>query len=368
MHLRHAKAINASPARTVCGATTMNKISILGLTFDALEREFSEIGLTRLDAKRVFPWIHMKCASSFDVMTDVPHKVRAVLEDRFSLERPKCCNLQKSSDGTQKALLEFHDGHQIETVFIPEEKRNTVCLSAQVGCAMGCKFCNTGRQLFSRNLTASEIMAQVFFWKDLLLESAEQRNLTNLVFMGMGEPMLNAESLFDALELLLGEKTHNFSRNKVTVSTAGIIEADLLKLAQFGVKLAISLHAPNDAKRSELMPINRKYDIETVLNAAKEYLSLSNTEHVSFEYLLLYGVNDSDDDARQLAKLLANIHCKVNLIMFNNWSGSIFIGSPRVRADAFLSILLSKGIRTIIRKSRGDDILAACGQLKTLQG
>lgn len=331
-----------------------------------LERKFARIGLTKLDAKRVLPWIHIKCVSSFDAMTDVPHKVRSLLSEYFSLERPICRNLQKSSDGTRKALLEFPDGHQIETVFIPDEKRNTVCLSIQVGCAMGCKFCNTGQRSFERNLSCAEIMSQVFFWKDLLptLKELAHPHLSNLVFMGMGEPLLNAENLFQALELLLDQKNHNFSRNKITVSTSGIVTHDLLRMAKFGIKLAISLHATTDIKRSELMPVNRKYNIDTLLNAAREYLRRSNSEHVTFEYLLLAGVNDSDANARQLAKLLSGIRCKVNLITFNSWDESTFRGSSRTRADAFLSLLLAKGIRTIIRKSRGDDISAACGQLK----
>ncbi|MDR2795076.1 MAG: 23S rRNA (adenine(2503)-C(2))-methyltransferase RlmN [Holosporaceae bacterium] len=344
----------------------MKKESLLGADSADLERKFAQIGLTKLDAKRVLPWIHVKCVSSFDLMTDMPHKIRLLLPEYFSLERPLCRNLQKSSDGTLKALLEFPDGHQIETVFIPDEKRNTVCLSTQVGCAMGCKFCNTGRQSFVRNLSCAEIMAQVFFWKDMLpmLKELSHPHLSNLVFMGMGEPLLNAENLFQALELLLDTKKHNFSRNKITVSTSGIATNDLQQMAKFGIKLAISLHTANDAKRSELMPINGKYNIDALLNAAQEYLKRSNTEHVTFEYLLLAGINDSDADARQLAKLLSGIRCKVNLIIFNSWSGSTFSGSSRMRADAFLSLLLAKGIRTVIRKSRGSDISAACGQLK----
>ncbi|MDR2681484.1 MAG: 23S rRNA (adenine(2503)-C(2))-methyltransferase RlmN [Holosporaceae bacterium] len=347
--------------------TKMEKESLLGANFADLERKFTSIGLTKLDAKRVLPWIHVKCVSSFDAMTDVPQKVRSLLKENFFLERPRCCNLQKSSDGTQKALLEFSDGHQIETVFIPDEKRNTACLSTQVGCAMGCKFCHTGRQSFERNLRCDEIMAQVFFWKDRLptLTELQYPHLLNLVFMGMGEPLLNVANLFQALELLLDEKNHNFSRNKVTVSTSGIVENDLLQMAKFGIKLAISLHAPDDIKRNELMPINKKYNIAMLLDVAKEYLSRSNTEHVTFEYLLLSGINDSDDDACRLAKLLSGIRGKVNLITFNSWNDSTFSGCSRARADAFLSILLSKGIRTIIRKSRGNDIAAACGQLKT---
>jgi 23S rRNA (adenine2503-C2)-methyltransferase len=360
--------------------------SLLGLTVSQLQTCFLENGLSRLDAKRVFPWIQAKSVLSFDAMTDVPQKTRAILAEKFSLDLPQCATLQKSVDGTQKALLEFDDGNHtdassfnshcngIETVFIPEENRNTVCVSVQIGCAMGCKFCNTGTQSFTRNLTSSEIMAQIFFWKKIIESSAAPANQTinsdnpkpisNVVFMGMGEPLLNYEQLSDALQLLLDAKAHNFSRHKITVSTCGIVNECLDDLARFGVKLAISLHAPNDAIRSSIMPINHRYNIDCILTAAKRYLEHSNTDHITFEYLLLSGINDAEKDALQLAKLLRNIHCRVNLIVFNSWSGCGFSGSSREIANSFSRILLSKGIRTIIRKSRGSDILAACGQLK----
>ena len=334
------------------------KIELLGLPLEKLKSVFAEIGLTPLDAKRVFPWIHVKLADSFEVMTDVPQKVRDILKQRCSIARPRCITEQKSTDGTRKALLEFSDNCRVETVFIPDENRNTVCVSSQVGCAMGCKFCHTGTQSFTRNLTSSEILAQIFFWKDKF-------PITNLVFMGMGEPLLNYENLFDALSLLLSEKAHNFSRNKITVSTCGIIDNAIDELAKFGVKLAISLHAPNDEIRNSIMPINRKYNIKTVLEAAKNYQIKSNTTHVTFEYLLLKNVNDSDENARELASLLRGIPSRVNLITFNSWPESKLQGSSKETVHRFLRILLAKDIRAIVRKSRGDDILAACGQLKS---
>ncbi|MDR0555651.1 MAG: 23S rRNA (adenine(2503)-C(2))-methyltransferase RlmN [Holosporaceae bacterium] len=337
---------------------------ILGLSLEELKLKFLKNGFTSLDAKRVFPWIHMKLAKSFDVMSDVPKCVRETLPDFFSIVRPECKTKQKSLDGTQKVLLEFSDGECVETVFIPDEKRNTICISTQIGCIIGCKFCHTGTQKFSRNLTSSEIMSQMFFWKDIQNES-NGSSITNIVFMGMGEPLLNSKNLFNALNLLLDEKIHNFSRNKITVSTSGIVNGSIEKLAKFGVKLAISLHASSDEKRAFLMPINKKYNISNVLNAARKYLYFSNVDYVTFEYLLLSGVNDSDNDAIELAYLLKNfgIQCKVNLILFNDWFGTEFRASSK--GHTFLRILLSKGIRTIIRKSRGDDIFAACGQLKS---
>jgi 23S rRNA (adenine2503-C2)-methyltransferase len=350
------------------------KINLLGFNSEYMKSLFIENGFSALDAKRVFPWIHVKLANSFDVMTDVPQKVRENLAHFFSVDRPCCKALQKSSDGTQKALLEFDDGNCVETVFIPEEKRNTICLSSQIGCAIGCKFCHTGTQTFVRNLTSSEIMAQVFFWKDMITAKNTSKDpaspITNIVFMGMGEPFLNKEHLCDSLDILLSEKAHNFSRQKITVSTSGIADETCIReLSKFGVKLAISLHAATDEKRSSLMPINKRYNIDAVMDIAKQYLTLSNTDHVTFEYLLLSNINESDEDALKLASLLRPIkdRSKVNLIVFNNWNGSGFKGSSHDKAHNFLRILLSKGIRSIIRKSRGDDISAACGQLKYSQ-
>ncbi|MBR1733855.1 MAG: 23S rRNA (adenine(2503)-C(2))-methyltransferase RlmN [Alphaproteobacteria bacterium] len=342
------------------------KKSILGTTLNELINEFSEKGFSKLDAKRVFPWIHPKLANSFDEMSDLPKDIREKLHTFFSLERPKCEILQESYDGAKKALLQFQDSKSVETVFIPEEKRNTICISSQVGCPIGCKFCNTGTQTFQRNLTSSEIMAQIIYW----LEKQRQLKadpITNIVFMGMGEPILNAKNLFSTLEILLNKKTYNFSRHKITVSTSGIIDNSINELAKFGVKLAISLHASNDIQRSSLMPINNKYKISELLAAAKRYLNQSKTNHITFEYLLLANVNDSKESASQLYNLLKSFSnkCRVNLIVFNSWNGTKFQGSSKETANEFSKFLLSKGIRTIIRKSRGQDIMAACGQLKS---
>lgn len=334
------------------------KINLLGYTQEQLIELFEKNGLTKLDAKRVFPWIHVKVETSFDNMSDVPKNVRAFLDENFTLDRGNCVTSLKSEDGTQKALLEFADGNRIETVLIPDEDRDTVCISTQVGCAMGCKFCHTGTQRFVRNLTSSEIMAQIMFWKDNF-------PVTNLVFMGMGEPLLNFENLSSALTLLLSSKAHNFSRNKITVSTCGIVGEAFLKLADFGVKLAISLHATTDEKRMQIMPIARKYFISQVLSAAKKYLKVSNTEKITFEYLLLKGINDSDEDIVELAKIARELPCKINLIIYNDWDGSLLHGSSIERANKFVRILLKHGIRTTIRKSKGQDILAACGQLRS---
>ncbi len=342
-----------------------NKENLLGLPFENLKNIFLENGFSILDAKRVFPWIHIKLAKSFNEMSDLSKKTREALDNFFSIDRPQYIVMQESSDGTKKALLEFIDGTQIETVFIPDEKRNTICISSQAGCALGCKFCHTGTQGFLRDLNSSEIMSQVFFWKDAVQEFEIQNPITNIVFMGMGEPLLNSQNILKSIELLLKEKSHNFSRNKITVSTSGIVDETLFKLSKFGVKLAVSLHASNDEKRSKLMPINQKYNISSILSASKKYLELSNTENVTFEYLLLSGVNDFDEDAFQLVRILRDFNkkCKVNLIVFNCWNGSELSGTTIEKAHHFLRVLLAKGIRATIRKTRGNDILAACGQL-----
>lgn len=338
----------------------MQKINLLGFKISRLKKVFVESGFSELDAKKVFPWIHKKLAKSFDEMSDVSLATREKLREKFSLSRGKCVTLLTSKDNTKKALLEFVDGSRIETVFIPDEKRNTICVSSQVGCAMGCKFCHTGTQGFVRNLTSSEIIAQVIFWKD-------QFPISNIVFMGMGEPLLNSENLFESLSILLDKKTHNFSRNKITVSTCGIVEDQLYELAKFGVKLAVSLHAPNDEIRNSLMPINRKYGIEKILEATKKYHAESNTEKITFEYLLLNKINDSAENAQQLIKLLRNFPAKVNLIVYNDWPNSIFKGTRRENANTFSMNLIKHGLRAVIRKSRGDDIFAACGQLKSAE-
>lgn len=342
------------------------KKSLLGLSLESLKKEFLAAGFSVLDAKRVFPWIHPKMAGSFDEMSDVPKKVRENLPKFFSLDRVVCTVFQESTDGTAKALLAFSDGKSVETVFIPDERRRTICVSSQVGCPIGCKFCNTGTQRFCRNLDSSEIMAQIIFW----MERQKNMNaapITNIVFMGMGEPLLNSNNLFEVLNILLDSKSYNFSRNKVTVSTSGIVGDAINDLAKFGVKLAVSLHAPNDLKRSSLMPINNKYKIVQVLDAARRYLKSGNTDHVTFEYLLLEGINDAREDALELTKLLHpfGTHCRVNLIPFNSWEGSKFKGSSAEKANEFSKILLSKGVRSIIRRARGRDIMAACGQLKS---
>ena len=336
----------------------MQKINLLGYRLEQLIELFQQMGLQKLDAKRVYPWIHVKRVKDFDVMSDVPLSVRDFCKEHFSLDRGKCVHRQISRDGTQKALLEMADGEKIETVLIPDDDRMTVCVSSQIGCAMGCKFCHTGTQSLVRNLSASEIVGQILFWQD-------QCDITNIVFMGMGEPLMNFESVESALIILLSPQAHNYSRHRITISTSGIVNDSFLKLAELGVPLAISLHAPNDQKRNALMPINFRYPLKILLEAAKEYRRISNTKHITFEYLLLKDVNDSREDAIQLVRLLHGLACKVNLIRYNDWPMSRFARTSEDRVNAFAFELKKRGIMATVRQSKGDDIFAACGQLKT---
>lgn len=339
----------------------MQKISILGKTLDELYSLFLPMGFSKLDAKRVLPWIHVKLCNDFEEFSDLSISTRIRLKECFAIGMPIVDNFVKSCDGTCKAVLKFLDDQSVESVLIPEDKRCTICVSSQVGCQMGCKFCYTGASGFVRNLTSSEIMSQILFWKKRFPETT----ITNIVFMGMGEPLLNFDNLKSALTLLLDERMHNFSRKKITVSTVGIIDKIEKLGKEFGVKLAISLHTAYSNVRLKIMPIEKSNSLESLLEVVKNYPKISNTERVTFEYLLLNDINDSADDARNLAKLLSPIKCKVNLMMFNSWPGSRFHQTTQERSEQFQEILMKKKIMTFLRKSRGPDIYAACGQLKS---
>lgn len=341
-------------------------LDIYDYDFDGLILKFQELGFSQLDVKRVYPWIYKKSCSDFDVMSDLPIATRTRLKETFFFSELKCTRIQKSEDGTLKALLDLSDGQKIENVIIRDKERVTLCLSTQVGCMMGCQFCNTGTQSFSRNLTAGELMAQAFFW--LKHFKAKSETITNIVVMGMGEPFMNYSNLSVWLSNMLNKNGMNFSRHRITVSTSGITDY----LEEFGrkfqVQLAISLHAPNDGIRNQIMPINKKYNLKCLLSAVRKYSEISNTEYVTFEYLMLKGVNDSLDNAKELSKILAGIKCKVNLIMFNEWSGCKFLRTDYNQVSLFQKEVKRHGITCTIRKPKGNDILAACGQLKSKYG
>lgn len=338
-------------------------LDIYDYDFDSLILKFQEIGFSKLDAKRVYPWLYKKSCSNFDSMSDLSIATRARLKEAFFFSELKCVRIQESEDGTLKALLALSDGQKIENVIIKDKERVTLCLSTQIGCMMGCKFCNTGTQSFSRNLTAGELMAQVLFWKKYLDSKSEA--ITNIVVMGMGEPFMNFSNISVWLSNMLNKNGMNFSRHRITVSTSGITDYIEEFGRRFKVQLAISLHAPNDEIRNKIMPINKKYNLKCLLDAVRNYPEISNTDYVTFEYLLLKNVNDSLANAKELSRILANIKCKVNLIMFNEWSGCNFLRSDYNQALLFQNEVKRHGITCTIRKSKGNDILAACGQLKS---
>jgi 23S rRNA (adenine2503-C2)-methyltransferase len=320
---------------------------------------------SRLRARQLFHWIYHRGAASFDAMTTLPRELRGRLADAFSVARPEIVTEQRSADGTRKWLLRFADGQEVESVFIPEEDRGALCVSTQVGCTLTCSFCHTGTMPLVRNLGAPEVIAQMLVARDSLAEwptACEGRLFSNIVVMGMGEPLFNYDSTVAALRLAMDEQGLNLSRRRITVSTSGVVPRIEQLGPELGVGLAISLHAVRDELRDELVPINRKWNIEALLNACRSY---PTRRRITFEYVMLKGVNDSDADARELVRLLADIPAKVNLIPFNAWPGAPYECSSNNRIHAFAAIVEAAGYASPVRTPRGRDILAACGQLKT---
>ncbi|MFO1037021.1 MAG: 23S rRNA (adenine(2503)-C(2))-methyltransferase RlmN [Geminicoccaceae bacterium] len=318
-----------------------------------------------LRAKQLFHWLYCRGAPSFETMTTLPKGLREKLETRWSVARPEISAEQRSSDGTRKWLLRFADGQEVETVFIPEDDRGALCISTQVGCTLTCKFCHTGTMPLVRNLGVAEILAQMLVARDSLGEWPTVRDgrlFTNIVVMGMGEPLYNYDAIVAALRLSLAEDGLNLSKRRITVSTSGVVP----KIDQLGqdlpVGLAISLHAVRDELRDELVPINKKWNIETLLDACRRYPA---RRQITFEYVMLQGVNDSDADARELVRLLDGIPAKVNLIPFNPWPGAPYACSSNARIRSFAQIVEAANYASPVRTPRGRDILAACGQLKT---
>lgn len=346
--------------------------NLIGLSKEELQSELSIIGEKSFRAKQLWQWIYFRGETSFDNMTNLSKDLREKLKQNFIIARPKIITEQLSSDGTRKWLLEFADGERIETVYIPEEDRGAVCISTQVGCAVGCKFCHTGSQKITRNLTAGEIVAQFMVARDAYDEwpspTNEIRYLSNIVVMGMGEPLHNKDEVFKALKILSDGDGIAISKRRITLSTSGIVPHIEAVASELGCKLAISLHAPNNEKRSEIMPINKRYPIEEVLNACQKYQAIMGMSRmITFEYLMLKDFNDTPEDARQLISLMKkyNLGAKFNLIPFNPWPGCDFAPSSNNKVHAFSKILEQAGYEAPIRVARGQDILAACGQLKS---
>ncbi len=346
--------------------------NLIGLSKEELAAELSALGEKPFRAKQLWQWIYFRGESDFDKMSNLSKDLRAKLKENYTLRRPKIVAEQLSKDKTRKWLLEFDDGQRIETVYIPEEDRGAVCISTQVGCAVGCKFCHTGSQKITRNLTAGEIVAQFMVARDTYGEwpspTNETRYLSNIVVMGMGEPLHNKEETFKALKILSDGDGIAISKRRITLSTSGIVPNIEAVAAELGVKLAISLHAPNNEKRSQIMPINNRYPIERVLEACQKYQDIMGMSRmITFEYLMLKDFNDTPEDAKELIALMKkyNLGAKFNLIPFNPWPGCNFAPSSNNKVHAFSRLLEAAGYEAPIRVARGQDILAACGQLKS---
>ncbi len=342
-------------------ANPQAKINLMGLDRRALEGFFVERGEKPFRARQVLKWIHGRGIVDFEAMTDLSKLLRERLSRTAEITMLKEARSQKSADGTRKWLLELADGNRIETVFIPEARRGTLCVSSQVGCALNCAFCATARQGFSRNLTAGEIVAQVWHAHRILGDG----HISNVVLMGMGEPLLNFDAVVSALDLMMDDLAYGFAKRRVTVSTAGLVPAILRLGQQSDASLAVSLHATTDALRNELVPINRKYPLAQLMDACYQFIHMERQKgrKITWEYVLLDGVNDSGEDARRLIKLLSNIPSKINLIPFNRFEGAPYRCPPTERIARFQAILQEAGFLTTVRKTRGDDIDAACGQL-----
>ena len=342
--------------------------NIIGLSREEIGDRFLNLGLQKFRSGQVWHWLYHKGATSFEEMTTLSKKVRAQLGQTFSIKRPMISEKQSSADGTIKWLLQFEDGAKAETVFIPEEDRGTLCISSQVGCTLNCSFCHTGTQKLVRNLSSSELVGQILIAFDELSAwpSAQiGRPLTNIVLMGMGEPLYNLDNVFKALKIIMDNEGISISKRRITLSTSGIVPEFNRCGLETDVNLAISLHAVTDDVRDILVPINKRYPINELLNACREYPGVSNSRRITFEYVMLKGINDSTSDARALIKLMEGIPAKINLIPFNPWPGSPYECSEKKQIEEFAKIVLKAGYPSPVRTPRGDDILAACGQLKS---
>ncbi|MBT3196255.1 MAG: 23S rRNA (adenine(2503)-C(2))-methyltransferase RlmN [Gammaproteobacteria bacterium] len=340
--------------------------NLLGLNRQQLERFFSEQGEKRFRASQLLKWIHQQGVTDFQQMSNLSKPLRLRLSEVATIALPDVVADQLSEDGTRKWLLQMEDGNSVETVFIPEGERGTLCISSQVGCSLHCSFCNTAQHGYSRNLSSAEIIGQLWIADRLLGREgpgSHQRVITNVVLMGMGEPLLNFDAVVSAMELMREDFAYGLSRRRITLSTAGIVPMmDRLK-AECHVSLALSLHATNDALRDQLVPINQKYPLQELMAACRRYVEGSPRSRVTIEYILLAGVNDREDDARALVALLQDVPSKVNLIPYNPYPGGLYQRPEQQVIDRFRQPLIKAGVTTVTRKTRGEDIAAACGQL-----
>lgn len=357
--------------------TSSSTVNLLDFDAQGLVAYCESLGEKPFRAKQLQRWIHQYNAADFDGMTDLAKSLREKLKGRASIGMPDIISDNVSTDGTRKWLVDVGNGNAVETVFIPEETRGTLCVSSQAGCAVNCRFCSTGKQGFSRNLTTAEIIGQLrmaeFALRASLLgeaggratggEGKGERVVTNVVMMGMGEPLLNYDAVVPAMRLMLDDNAYGLSRRRVTLSTSGVVPMMDRLGADLPVALAVSLHAPNDALRDELVPLNRKYPLRELMAACQRYLKVAPRDFITFEYCMLDGVNDTEEHARQLLAVTRDVPCKFNLIPFNPFPESGLLRSKSDQIKRFAQILMDAGVVTTVRKTRGDDIDAACGQL-----
>jgi len=350
--------------------TENKEVSLVGLTKKEIKDSLRKLDIPdqqlNMRVNQIWGWVYNKGINSIDEMTTLSLDLREELKKYHNLERPQISDEQISKDGTKKWLLKFNDGSEVETVFIPDDERGTLCVSSQVGCTLNCTFCHTGTQRLVRNLTSQEIVSQIIIAKDSLSEwGQEPRQITNIVMMGMGEPLYNFESVRDGILTMSDDAGLSISKRKITLSTSGIVPKIKMAGDEIGSMLAISLHATNNDLRNEIVPINKKYPIEELLEACRNYPGLSNSKRITFEYVMLKGVNDSEAEARDLVKLISGIPAKINLIPFNSWPGSSYECSDWEQIEKFGDIINRGGYASPIRTPRGEDISAACGQLKS---
>lgn len=344
----------------------MNAVNLLGFDLEGLAAFCEQLGEKRFRATQLFRWIHQKGASDFEQMSDLAKSLREKLRGKAHITAVPVISEHVSADGTIKWLFDVGGGNAVESVFIPEDDRGTLCVSSQAGCAVGCRFCSTGHQGFSRNLDTAEIIAQLWYAEHSLRQrfKSSERVITNVVMMGMGEPLQNYSALVPALRMMLDDHGYGLSRRRVTVSTSGVVPMIDRLREDVPVALAVSLHAPTDPLRDQLVPLNKKYPIAELLEACNRYLEKAPRDFITFEYCMLDGVNDTPEQAEQLVKLLrGKVSCKLNLIPFNPFPASGLKRSSNARVQAFAEVLIKSGIVTTVRKTRGDDIDAACGQL-----
>ena len=354
---------------SIINSLDVTKTNLLGLSKNELKTILSENNLPKFRADQIWYWIYRSGTINFDLMTNISKNLRVELSNKFYIWRPEISSVQKSDDGTIKWLLKLSDGNEIETVWIPDGERGTLCISSQVGCTLTCKFCHTGTQRLVRNLSSAEIVGQVMLAMDEIKDwpsASENRLLTSIVLMGMGEPLYNYDNVKKAINIIMDHSGISLSRRRITLSTSGIVPEIQKCGEELGVNLAISLHATNDILRNELVPINKKYDIKQLLDAVRSYATISNSRRVTWEYVMLKGVNDTIEDAKSLVNLIKGIPSKINLIPFNEWPCSPYECSTSQNIKNFAKIVMKAGYASPVRTPRGRDVMAACGQLKSL--